>query len=1802
MSYFWKPAGTSTEFERQLATESYDPGMGWTLKTKAAQTFGLYTTPGMVAFETRVAEAEKAAGTYNDEQWQVGYTAGEEDPNPHAMTEEAFKAKGYDRNGAIKWTPRMTEQRAQITAEDYDKRQHDNAIMERTSTPMREALGFGAALIASLPDPINLVPVGGQAVRGASIGRRMLAGAKAGAVGTALADAVVLPSARARGEDVGFGTFALDMTFGALIGGGLGAGGHWLHNRRVRSMAPQEEALGKAFTDLGFDAAEASRRAHDVVNVLADTAHRTEKAEAVRSWLGGVDRQDAGRLLDKAMATLVKGQDMDIASWAALLRGHEPVNGESLLPRGVAPGVQKTFAEMLSAVEKEGVPTVNFGALSPDRLAALQAIERAGDMDILRDGQLVLPSNVVWGIFNKGTGVLRGHHTADQLADALIDAIRFDRNAPVPEGGKSLAKSLTKMQDDLIEKGFLTRDKDTGKVGINAETSLGAERKRLIEEMVGAGENRERAESIANLHVAQALAFQKAYGVDAVKALGRRSVHRGMGMGEGEGVRLEQMEEAFGVKPESMQAVRERYYGTDQWMKAPNGKDTNLNEHQWLQVRTPEFKNWFGDWELDPKHASKVVDKNGEPLVLYHGTAAQDNFAVFGTGEPNQTPGWQLDKEAFFFSDKPVIGDSYAAKSTDFRGNPQYNPNSKVYPVFLNIRKPLSVNAKGDSWNNILYKGEDWRTNEFANLAVQKKKDGVVIKNVWDYGPGAIESTADKSNVFVVYDSKQIKSAIGNSGAFDPNNPNILYQRGWHGSPHETFLYFDDNAIGTGEGAQVHGHGHYIAAERRISDNRYRKRLLTRAGVRPRLMVEGVEHTGLERLGLNNSLREDVQRAIDALEAGDPSIGKALSEELASSAEMQGAWAKTVEDVAAWIKARGDAPVSKADITKQFMDALPPVIRNDERSVLGTEAAVDRLWSLTDEHVRENDTRLASDIQKHIEEDAVALRGSADKAKAKSDLVKDLDWDKAVVERDKQGQLYEVEIPEDKDMLWEWARYENQPESIRNALEGLRNGDLAFITVDYKGAQYKRHKLKSGKVYWESLSEKGEGVYKETNPELFERLEELASAPEAKKTYYSLFGSGDTGRKIYETLARRLGSNKAASEALYKAGVKGIVYNGGTDGKAWVVFKGKDIQIVNTFYQQAVEDRMMELFQRAWHGTPYRFDKFTLDHIGEGEGAQAHGWGLYFAQQRMVGEGYRRKLSDGGTVWFADGKEISIADLKKYFSEKEEKRILQYAEDALYDPESNSVDIVAKIKEDIVSVDEFVAEKAPEMRVRGVDEKRIEQLVASQLEYKKQLQELVDKLQREKITASDNKESGQVFEVEIPEDKVLLDEQKPIAEQSEEVRKALESLGIIGDTEKELNSLKAKQKEITSKRQQLLRDRDDLSRDLMKKYGDDFRLNSEKFGDSGKLEAVDRERYNSYLEKVKEIKDSDAEFKSIYDEISQVETRRGTKVADGREAYNVLKRKLGSDKAASLALNEAGVKGITYDGRLDGRCFVVFDEKSIQIVDKLYQAKKQAEAEIPRGMVEMQRAEPGSAEETYRIFLGPNADASTVPHESAHIFHRELENVVTRGGEGANIEQARADLKAIRRYAGVAEEGKLSADDYRKVQEAFARGFEQYLYEGVAPNAALEGVFRRMARWLSSIYEDIKRYVAGTDGVELKDEIRQVYDRMLDPDRWNAGERMDEFRMEGARPDYSKPAPLPEVRPDTVENLERASDDILNEMGHSPIDYEATRLVEQGQASPEHLQQLNEANAALEHVDRVEEASLAAIECIIGAA
>ena len=117
---------------------------------------------------------------------------------------------------------------------------------------------------------------------------------------------------------------------------------------------------------------------------------------------------------------------------------------------------------------------------------------------------------------------------------------------------------------------------------------------------------------------------------------------------------------------------------------APNGKPSNLNPEQYKLVRSSAFKKWFGDWEKDPANASKIVDENGEPLPVYHGS--QSSFTTFDIS----LSGKSNDKASVGFWFTPIK--SFA---NNFAESVWYgNKNLTTYEVFLSIKNP-KIYVKG---------------------------------------------------------------------------------------------------------------------------------------------------------------------------------------------------------------------------------------------------------------------------------------------------------------------------------------------------------------------------------------------------------------------------------------------------------------------------------------------------------------------------------------------------------------------------------------------------------------------------------------------------------------------------------------------------------------------------------------------------------------------------------------------------------------------------------------------------------------------------------------------------------------------------------------------------------------------------------------------------------------------------------------------------------------------------------------------------------------------------------------------------
>ena len=164
------------------------------------------------------------------------------------------------------------------------------------------------------------------------------------------------------------------------------------------------------------------------------------------------------------------------------------------------------------------------------------------------------------------------------------------------------------------------------------------------------------------------------------------------------------------------------------------------------QTATPEFKKWFGD--------SKVVDAEGSPLVVYHGSTAKgitefDTSRVTTRNAKGDTPG------TYFTADQMAAGNY-----TRELGAKAGSPRGEIVAAYLRIENPLNTTATIKKFRKQGMPFGDAKRK--ALEALTPEHDGIIFD-----GDGANPSE------YVVFNPEQIKSAAGNNGDFDSTNPDI---------------------------------------------------------------------------------------------------------------------------------------------------------------------------------------------------------------------------------------------------------------------------------------------------------------------------------------------------------------------------------------------------------------------------------------------------------------------------------------------------------------------------------------------------------------------------------------------------------------------------------------------------------------------------------------------------------------------------------------------------------------------------------------------------------------------------------------------------------------------------------------------------------------------------------------------------------------------------------------------------------------------------------------------------------------------
>lgn len=576
-------------------------------------------------------------------------------------------------------------------------------------------------------------------------------------------------------------------------------------------------------------------------------------------------------------------------------------------------------------------------------------------------------------------------------------------------------------------------------------------------------------------------------------------------------------------------AVRKKAVADGTFMKAPNGKETNLTEDQWLAVRTAAFKNWFGDWEHDPQNASKVVDENGEPRVVYHGTDSQ--FTVFDSSKVETS--WY--SHGFYFSDKKSDAKSYG---------------DNIVPVFLNIRNPFMISKEGwfeeltledkpkkpelaveaiatDTGNGFfelqyrLEKNGEWispismrrvsplqlsehtplslvnyfLSREYNNFLPRNVDSRVLQAAIKEAGhDGVIGEPSDflhSGKEYVAYEPTQIKSATDNRGTFDGENPDVTFSIA---SAQEQGLFHDGhfeagNAVITEPGVT------FSIAALHASPHSFRKFDTAFMG-----KGEGAQAYGW---GLYFAENPEVNRSYLNQFAQDKATWKFREVETAAIEEMQRALVGSFLPKDALPEAKEDA----SDIAWSVLGDLVDAAR-------GSMTVLDVVMELHDEI---DTNRKYAETYPQVREKLEQLEGF---------MLSLLDHLDEIEVRTGMPSNYKVELNvEDSELMgWDYvdetvlALLKDSPvEEVRYALE------RAERRADYRG---------------ENVS--GKDVYQEL---------------------FDAFWDGDDGTKQE--------AQKAASVSLLSSDIKGIRYaDGYTRGKAeeeqtynYVIFDGKDIKI-----------------------------------------------------------------------------------------------------------------------------------------------------------------------------------------------------------------------------------------------------------------------------------------------------------------------------------------------------------------------------------------------------------------------------------------------------------------------------------------------------------------------------------------------------------------------------------------------------------------------------------------------------------------
>lgn len=312
--------------------------------------------------------------------------------------------------------------------------------------------------------------------------------------------------------------------------------------------------------------------------------------------------------------------------------------------------------------------------------------------------------------------------------------------------------------------------------------------------------------------------------------------------------------------------------------------------------------------------------------------------------------------------------------------------------------------------------------------------------------------------------------------------------------------------------------------------------------------------------------------------------------------------------------------------------------------------------------------------------------------------------------------------------------------------------------------------------------------------------------------------------------------------------------------------------------------------QTAWHGSPYKFDRFSNEAIGTGEGAQAHGYGHYAAKNKDTAQAYAKNLSEGNKIIEYKGVPYKSVDEFK--------------------PNEYNYKLLADVKNDGL-----------EATRRGLQEER--QWALGKLEKtqdKGWWQDYLQEIDRKESLLNDlnpdllsdiTPDTGNLYKLSIPKDDVMLREGLPFSQQPIKVQEMYRQA--------QKNKLAERLNEIQETKDFLYRDLENAKNNGSDRliYATEQMLNDE-------LPTLNRWT-DDITEQLKNVDNKD-----YFDNFGYRELLIDLLPENSRPALERLTDK--EAKIVSERLNNAGIKGISYNGGIDGEANVIFNPDDIDII------------------------------------------------------------------------------------------------------------------------------------------------------------------------------------------------------------------------------------------------------------------------------